>query len=138
MMKDARKRLGLLMAMLVAAACAPSAAQRSTVSPEREHARPGAEAMGPHEGDSVGELRERLERLRVQQVELVPQAAQDTETCEALCSLSTSICSVQEKLCDLADQHAANEEYQSLCREARLECREAEKSCIACVEAHGR
>lgn len=95
----------------------------------------GPEAEGPDEGNNIGDLKARLERLRAQQVEMASNPETSFGVCEDLCSLASSICTVKEKLCDVANEHPGEEEYQSLCRKAELECSESEDSCVACVEA---
>jgi hypothetical protein len=126
----------LLAAALGGAGCGPSASGGSTAVPGGSGAaREGAEPEGQQEGDSVDDLRARLERLTGAQHERVSHSDGSFGACEDLCSLASSICTVKEKLCDVADRHPGEEEYQGLCRKAELECSEAEDSCVACVEA---
>jgi hypothetical protein len=125
--------LGLL--ALALSACGPQAGS-STVTPGGNGGSRGATPEGRHDDDSMGSLKQRLDRLRSHQSELVHAASDDAAVCEDLCSLATSICAVQQKLCDLADAHSGDDEYQSLCREAHQECREAQESCIGCVQSN--
>jgi hypothetical protein len=94
--------------------------------------------VGPHEGDTAGELEARLKRLRAEQVELEPTSTEEPAACETVCSLATQICGVREKLCNIADDHPEDSDYQKLCREAKLECQQAQRACVSCVERHKR
>lgn len=125
-------------AAVALAGCGPVSSEGGTVTPVQPVERAGPEAMGPHDGEDVGELRLRLEKLRSQQLEITASAQGDPAVCEDLCSLATSICGVKEKLCNLADDHPGDDGYQNLCREARQECGEAQGSCVSCVEQHRR
>jgi len=117
--------------------CGPSASGGGgTVAPGGNgNVREGADPEGEEEGNDVGALRQRLERLTSEQQKRVSASDGSFGACEDLCSLASSICSVKEKLCEVADRHPGEEEYQGLCRKAELECSEAEDSCVACVEA---
>ncbi len=117
-------------------ACGPTAGGGGTVTPGGNNAVPdGPDPDGRDEGNNIGDLKARLDRLRTKQAEMASESEASFGVCEDLCSLASSICSVKEKLCDIADQHPGEEEYQGLCRKAELECGEAEDSCVACVEA---
>lgn len=130
--------LGLVLAALVAG-CGPSASGGGTVTPGGNGNVPdGSDPQGPNEGDDVGDLKARLERLSTEQAQKASASDATFGVCEDLCSLASSICTVKEKLCDVADRHPGEEEYQGLCRKAELECSEAEDSCVACVQARER
>ena len=141
-MSGARQRLCRLALAAALSAIVPiaggcnQATAGGTVTPGDGEPRPGADPQGAHMGDSLGELKLRLEQLKRRQLQVIPAANQDKAVCEDVCSLATSICGVAEKLCNLADDHPQDPEYQNLCREARLECKEAQDSCIGCVEGH--
>jgi hypothetical protein len=127
--------VALLGSYLLAAGCGPSASGGGTVTPGGNGNAPdGSDPEGQEEGDDVGALRQRLERLSTQQHEKASGSDGSFGACEDLCSLASSICTVKEKLCEVADRHPGEEEYQGLCRKAELECSEAEDSCVACVE----
>lgn len=127
----------ILGAVLLTASCTQSTAGGGgTVTPGGNgNVRDAAEPEGDDEGNDVGALRERLERLSREQDQQVRASDGSFGACEDLCSLASSICTVKEKLCEVADRHPGEEEYQDLCRKAELECSEAEDSCVACVEA---
>lgn len=125
----------ILGAMLLMASCGPSASGGGTVTPGGNgNVREAADPEGDEEGNDVGALRERLDRLSHEQNQRVGASDGSFGACEDLCSLASSICTVKEKLCEVADRHPGEEEYQGLCRKAELECSEAEDSCVACVE----
>lgn len=125
----------LAVATLAGAGCGPSASGGGTVTPGGNgNVRDGAEPEGQEEGNDVGALRDRLERLSSEQHQRASASDGSFTACEDLCSLASSICTVKEKLCEVADRHPGEEEYQGLCRKAELECSEAEDSCVACVE----
>jgi hypothetical protein len=132
-----RRRCGWGLLVVVAlGGCGPSASGGGSVTPGGGGSAPdGAPPEGPHEGDNIGDLKARLERLRIKQLEMASDAEASFGVCEDLCSLAQSICAVTEKLCEVADRHPGEEEYQGLCRKAALECSEAEESCVTCVEA---
>lgn len=118
--------------------CGPSASGGGTVVPGGNGNVPdGPEPEGFDEGDNIGDLETRLDRLSSEQASKASSSDASFGSCEDLCSLASSICTVKEKLCDVADRHPGEEEYQGLCRKAELECSEAEDSCVACVEARG-
>jgi len=96
---------------------------------------PGSDPEGDEEGNDVGALRDRLERLSSEQDAKASGSDGSSGACEDLCSLASSICTVKEKLCEVADRHPGEEEYQGLCLKAELECSQAEGSCVACVES---
>jgi hypothetical protein len=125
--------------MLGGMGCGPSASGGGTVTPGGNGSvREGADPEGDDEGNDVGSLRARLQRLTREQEQRVSASDGSFGACEDLCSLASSICAVSEKLCEVADRHPGEEEYQGLCRKAELECSEAEDSCVACVEARER
>ncbi len=142
-MRETRRRPGgvmaarvILGAYVLVAGCGPSAAGGGTVAPGGNgNVRDGADPEGDEEGNDVGALRQRLERLSTEQAKAASSSDASFGACEDLCSLASSICTVKEKLCEVADRHPGEEEYQGLCRKAELECSEAEDSCVACVEA---
>lgn len=118
--------------------CGPSASGGGTAVPGGNGNVPdGPDPEGRDEGNSVGELETRLDRLTTEQARKASEQDGSFAVCEDLCSLAASICSIKEKLCDVADRHPGEEEYQGLCRKAELECSEAEDSCVACVEGRG-
>jgi len=124
----------LLGSCLLTAGCGPSAGEGTVTPGGNGNVREGSAPEGDEEGNDVGALRERLERLSRQQDAKASGSDGSFGACEDLCSLASSICTVKEKLCEVADRHPGEEEYQSLCRKAELECSEAEDSCVACVE----
>lgn len=135
----AGQRLGLGLALglglSVAAGCGPSASGGGTVTPGGNGNVPdGPDPEGRDEGDDIGALETRLDRLSREQATKASSSDASFGVCQDLCSLASSICTVKEKLCDVADRHPGEEEYQGLCRKAELECSEAEDSCVACVE----
>lgn len=127
--------VGLGLATLVAG-CGPSAAGGGTVTPGGNGNVPdGSDPEGRDEGDDIGDLKARLERLSTAQAEKASTSDTSFGVCEDLCSLASGICTVKEKLCEVADRHPGEEEYQGLCRKAELECSEAEDACVTCVQA---
>ena len=125
----------MLGAWLLTAGCGPTAGGGGTVAPAGNgNVRDGADPEGEEEGNDVGSLQARLERLSREQDAKASGSDGSFGACEDLCSLASSICTVKEKLCEVADRHPGEEEYQGLCRKAELECSEAEDSCVACVE----
>lgn len=132
------RSLGLLLGLGLASlsGCSPSASGGGTVTPGGNGNVPeGSDPEGRDEGDNIGDLKARLDRLTAEQAKKASESDTSFGVCEDLCSLASSICTVKEKLCDVADQHPGEEEYQGLCRKAELECGESEDSCVACVEA---
>lgn len=93
---------------------------------------------GEFEGESIDELRLRLDHLVEDQKRQVQAAAKDPSECEELCELSRAICDVKTKMCEIADERAGDAEYQNLCRRAKLRCQEASESCVRCVQHHQR
>lgn len=126
----------MLGAVLLTASCTTSSAGGGgTVTPGGNgNVRDAAAPEGDEEGNDVGALRARLERLSRDKDQRVDASDGSFGACEDLCSLASSICTVKEKLCEVADRHPGEEEYQGLCRKAELECSEAEDACVACVE----
>lgn len=122
-------------AYVLVAGCGPTASGGGTVAPGGNGSVREAEPEGEEEGNDVGALRQRLERLSTEQAARASSSDASFGACQDLCSLASSICSVKEKLCEVADRHPGEEEYQGLCRKAELECSEAEDSCVACVES---
>lgn len=136
--------LGGLLGLSMAAglvACQPAARGGGTATPGGNGAiTEGPDPQGREEGDNIGDLKLRLERLRRQHAEMSSSSSGSASfaECEDLCSLGANLCSVTEKVCDIADDHPGEDEYQDLCRKAELECGEAEDSCVTCVEARER
>ena len=93
---------------------------------------------GEFEGESIDELRLRLDHLVEDQKRQVQAAANDAGECEDLCELSRAICEVKTKMCEIADERVGDAEYQNLCRRAKLRCQEASESCVRCVRHHQR
>lgn len=125
--------LGVLMA---SSACQMGARGGGSATPGGNGAvSEGPDPEGPNEGDNIGDLKARLDRLRTEQAQMMSSSDGSFGVCEDLCSLASKICTVKEKLCEIADRHAGEDEYQGLCRKAVLECNEAEDSCVDCVEA---
>jgi hypothetical protein len=125
----------ILGACLLATGCAATAGGGTVTPGGNGNVRDGSDPEGDEEGNDVGALRQRLERLSSEQDAKASDSDGSFGACEDLCALASSICGVKEKLCEVADRHPGEEEYQSLCRKAELECSEAEDSCVACVEA---
>ncbi|MCA9649059.1 MAG: hypothetical protein H6712_15810 [Myxococcales bacterium] len=122
--------------VLVLSACQATARGGGTATPGGNGAvSEGPDPEGNHEGDNIGDLEARLDRLQQEQARVVSSSDGSFGVCEDLCSLASKICTVKEKLCEIADRHPGEDEYQGLCRKAELECNEAEDSCVACVEA---
>jgi hypothetical protein len=137
--RDAAVGLGLGLVLLGGGGCGPNASGGGSVTPGGNGNVPeGSDPEGRDEGDNIGDLKARLERLSKEQQVKASSSDASFGVCEDLCSLASSICTVKEKLCDVADRHPGEEEYQALCRKAELECSEAEDSCVACVETHER
>ena len=131
-------RAALVLGVVMLAACRPTASG-GTVTPTGGADAPdeGADPIGRDEGDNVGDLRARLERLHVDHDRLSSQEGGGFGQCEDLCDLASKICSVKEKICDIAADHPGDDAYQGLCREAQHECREAGDSCVRCAEGSG-
>jgi hypothetical protein len=131
-----RAGMGLVL-VLSLGACRPTAGT-STVTPAGGSDAPdeGADPIGRDEGDNVGDLRARLDRLRLDHEQLSSQEGGFGQ-CEDLCDLASKICSVKESLCEIAEDHPGDDAYQGLCREAQHECREAGESCVRCAENSG-
>ena len=129
-------RMSLAVVALVAMpACRTAATGATTVTPGGgDDPDIGADPDGRQESDNVGDLKARLDRLRIQHESMSSSNATGFAVCEDLCELSTNICSVKDKLCELADKHPADDSYQALCREAKQECREATESCVKCAQ----
>lgn len=132
-------RTGLAMCFLLAVGCKTGATGGATVTPGGAANTPnlGGEPEGAGEGDNVGDLEARLDRLRGDHERLSSDAGGGFGQCEDLCDLAAKICSVKESLCEIADDRPAEESYQALCREAQHECREANDSCIRCAQQNG-
>jgi hypothetical protein len=132
------RRAGFVLGVVLLAACRPTASG-GTVTPTGGGDAPdeGADPEGRDEGDNVGDLRARLQRLHVDHERLSSQQGGGFGQCEDLCDLATKICSVKESLCEIAEDHPGDDAYQGLCREAQHECREANESCVRCAEKNG-
>lgn len=126
-----------LAALASLGACDPSSSGGS-VTPTGHGSDSELEPEGNFEGESIDELRLRLDHLSEEQQQQVRAASQDPAACEELCELSQAICEVKTKMCELADEHVGDDEYQDLCRDAKLRCRQASDSCVACVQHHQR
>lgn len=109
-----------------------------TVIPTDEGVGTTIDPKGEFEGESIDELKIRLDRLVGQQEQLVAASSSDAGKCEELCELSRAICEVKTKMCDIADERVADDEYQNLCRQAKQRCQRASDSCIRCVQNHER
>ncbi len=95
---------------------------------------------GDPEGESMGELELRLDKLVEKQTSLVAAGESDPSKCEALCELSRAICEIKTKMCSIAEDRTTDEDYQNLCRQAKQRCSAASDSCVRCVgrsESHG-
>lgn len=132
--------LGVVLGTLaVVSGCQPQASGGGTVTPGGNGAvTDGPGPDGHDEGNNIGDLRARLQRLGVEHAAMSSNVDASFNVCEDLCSLASNICTVKEKLCDIADDHPGEDEYQDLCRKAELECGEAEDSCVSCVENRER
>lgn len=126
-----------LMCLVLALAC-DERSSGGTVIPTDEGVGTTIDPKGEFEGESIDELRIRLDRLVGQQDQLVAASGSDTGKCEELCELSRAICEVKTKMCEIADERVADDEYQDLCRHAKQRCQRASDSCTRCVQTHER
>jgi hypothetical protein len=127
--------------VVLACVCASACEQGSsggTVVPGGQGSDSQLEPEGSYQGESIDELRLRLERLSNQQQQLSVASSDDPDTCEQTCELSRSICEVKTKMCKLADERPSDSEYQDLCRVAKQRCQQASDSCVDCVQHHQR
>jgi hypothetical protein len=120
------------------AACDQRSTGGSTVTPTGHGTDSQLEPEGGFEGESIDELRVRLDRLTERQQLEAGAGTSDPAKCEELCELSKSICEVKSKMCEIADEHVGDDEYQDLCRVAKQRCQRASESCVRCVQHHQR
>jgi hypothetical protein len=123
---------------VAAAACDEARSGGASVVPQGDGVGTAITPEGSFEGESINELKIRLDRLVGQQDRLTAASSTDAGKCEELCELSRAICEVKTKMCELADARVSDEEYQYLCREAKQRCQRASDSCIRCVKTHER
>lgn len=109
-----------------------------TVIPTDQGVGTTIDPKGEFEGESIDELKIRLDRLVGQQEQLAAASSSDAGKCEQLCELSRAICEVKTKMCEIADERVADDEYQNLCRQAKQRCQRASDSCVRCVQTHER
>jgi hypothetical protein len=109
-----------------------------TVIPTDDGVGTNIDPEGEFEGDSIDELKIRLDRLVGEQEQLISASSSDAAKCEELCELSRAICEVKTKMCEIADERVADDEYQNLCRQAKQRCQRASDSCVRCVQSHER
>ena len=122
---------------LLALAC-DERSSGGTVIPSDEGVGTTIDPKGEFEGESIDELKIRLDRLVGEQERLVAASSSDAGKCEELCELSRAICEVKTKMCEIADERVADDEYQNLCRTAKQRCQRASDSCVRCVQTHER
>jgi len=80
-----------------AAGCQMRAGGEGVVTPGGNGAvSEGADPEGRNEGDNIGDLKARLQRLRVKQAEISSNPEASFGVCEDLCSLAANICLVTE------------------------------------------
>lgn len=132
-------RIALVCLLVTASALAcDERSSGGTVIPTDEGVGTTIDPKGEFEGESIDELKIRLDRLVGKQEQLVAASSSDAGKCEELCELSRAICEVKTKMCDIADERVADDEYQNLCRQAKQRCQRASDSCIRCVQTHER
>jgi hypothetical protein len=132
-------RIALVSVILTALALAcDERSSGGTVIPTDEGVGTSIDPKGEFEGESIDELKIRLDRLVGEQEQLVAASSSDAGKCEELCELSRAICEVKTKMCEIADERVADDEYQNLCRVAKQRCQRASDSCIRCVQNHER
>jgi hypothetical protein len=119
-------------------ACDEARSGGASVVPHSDGVGTSLTPEGSFEGESIDELKIRLDRLVGQQDRLTAASSTDAGKCEELCELSRAICEVKTKMCELADAHVSDGEYQDLCRQAKQRCQRASDSCIRCVQTHER
>ncbi len=135
-LRRALVRSTLLIPMLLLGLACDDPTAGGTVTPGGRGGDSELDPEGEQEGESMGELDLRLDRLTAQQTKLIQASHEDPGTCEDLCELSRAICEVKTKMCTIAEERVADDEYQDLCRKAKQRCREASDSCVRCVEQH--
>ena len=109
-----------------------------TVIPTDEGVGTQIDPKGEFEGESIDELKIRLDRLVGDHEQLIGASSSDAGQCENLCEIAKSICEVKTKMCEIADERVADDEYQNLCRQAKQRCQRASDSCVRCVQTHER
>lgn len=133
------KLLMVCLTLVVAtAACDDARSGGGTVVPNDNGIGNEITPEGQFEGESIDELKIRLDRLVSQQDQLIAASTGDKGKCEELCELSHAICEVKTKMCEIADERVADDEYQNLCRQAKQRCQRASESCVRCVGTHER
>jgi hypothetical protein len=132
-----RSMLMSLAAVAFVLACEPQGGG-TTVVPTNDGVGTTIDPEGEFEGESIDELKIRLDRLVGQQEQLVAASGSDSGKCEDLCELAQAICEVKTKMCEIADERVSDDEYQNLCRTAKQRCQRASDSCVRCVQTHER
>ncbi|HLT35316.1 MAG TPA: hypothetical protein VK034_03500 [Enhygromyxa sp.] len=127
----------LMLVCLLALGC-DTRSSGGTVIPTDEGVGTQIDPKGEFEGESIDELKIRLDRLSGQQEQLIGASSSDAGRCEELCELARSICEVKTKMCEIADERVSDDEYQNLCRQAKQRCQRASDSCVRCVQTHER
>jgi hypothetical protein len=122
--------------LLGSSSCDTTAGGGTTITPGGRGGDSRLQPEGGHEGESIGELDLRLDRLSTEQAELINASNEDPGKCEELCELAQAICEVKTKMCTIAEERVTDDEYQNLCRKAKQRCRDANDSCLRCVERH--
>jgi hypothetical protein len=130
-------RAALLGIILTAASC-DARSSGGTVIPTDHGSDSQLTPEGDFEGETMGELSSRLDRLLANQDQLMAASSKDAGKCEELCELSRAICEVKTKMCEIADTRVFDDEYQNLCRQAKQRCQRASESCVRCVAHHER
>lgn len=130
----ARRPLVALVALgLVCTIACDQSSGGATVVPGGHGGDSELEPEGEFEGESIDELRLRLDHLSEKRERLVTGST-DPQQCEDLCELSRAICEIKDKMCEIADERVADDEYQNLCRVAKQRCEQASGSCVRCVQ----
>ncbi len=131
----ARRALAFIVASgLVCTLACDQGSSAGTVVPTGHGSDSELEPEGEFEGESIDELRLRLDRLSERREILIRSSSHDAEQCEDLCELSQAICEVKDKMCEIADERVSDDEYQNLCRVAKQRCEQASDSCVRCVQ----
>lgn len=123
----------LVVGVLTGALACDQGSSSGTVVPGGQGSDSELAPEGEFEGESIDELKLRLDHLAEQREQLVADI-QDPSQCEELCELSRAICEVKDKMCEIADERVADDEYQNLCRVAKQRCDQASDSCVSCVQ----
>jgi hypothetical protein len=138
----------LVVALVLASACAKKAAPDS--------ATPAGEATAPQ---SIEELDAELGRYEAElrglgfgadgrssaeldggsqsdaeagESDAAKQAADDGDSCTRVCDLAAAICGLQDRICGLAAEHDGDERYASSCERATEDCDDATEACDGC------